>query len=56
MFSQCLELFWELRIANFVRIEIGYVDTDAVFYFALAEVVEAWSPAFVIFQILGHMM
>src|SRR5438067_10524346 len=44
---QGLELFWQLRIAHFIRVKIHDCDTRSVFYFADTKVVQEWSPIFV---------
>ena len=49
-----LKLFWQLRIANLVRVEIDDADTHAVLHFACAKIMQERPPMFVLFQIFGH--
>src|SRR5947207_5404806 len=53
---QGLEFLWQLRIADFIRIEVQDRNTHSVFYFAFAEIVQQWPPLFVFFEILGDML
>ena len=41
--------FWQLRIADFIRIEVHDRDTHSMLHFAGAKVVQEWPPMFVFF-------
>ena len=53
MLFESLELLWELRITNLVRVDIGDANAHAMFHLAFAETVQKWLPMFVFFQIFG---
>ena len=52
-FLKRLELFRQLRIANFIGVEVGHATARAVFHLAGAKIVQERAPLFVFFQILG---
>ena len=51
-----MELFRQLRIADFVGVEIHHADAHAVLHFAFAEIVQMRPPLRVLFQVFGHML
>ncbi len=55
MFPDRLELFRQLRIADFIGVEVADIDPDPMFHFACAQVVQERSPPVVLFQIFSHM-
>jgi len=55
MFLQRLKLFWQLRISNFIRVEIGNVYPHTVLHFTSAKLMQERPPALVCVQIFGNM-
>src|SRR5439155_13826820 len=55
MFLKSLELFWQLRITNPVRVKIGDAHAHPMFHFACAKIMQEWSPLFVFFEVFGDM-
>src|SRR6476660_3300396 len=51
MFLNRLELFGQVRITDFIGVEIADVQADPVFYFARAKVMQERPPTVVLFQI-----
>ena len=49
------ELFWQMRIANSIAVEIDHLKTHAVFHLAVAEVVQVRPPMTVLLQVFRHM-
>src|ERR1700731_1122463 len=47
------ELFWQLRIADVIPVEIDDAKTHSVLHFAFAEIVQERPPMFVSFEIFG---
>ena len=44
MFLQRLEFFRKLRIADFIRVEVGHANACSVFYLAGAKIMQERSP------------
>ena len=55
MFPDCFEFFRQLRITNFIGVKVGHAHPHTVFHLEGADVVQIRSPAFVFFQVFGHM-
>src|SRR4030095_8123082 len=56
MFLKRQESLEQLRIANFIRIEIHDRDTYSVFHFACAKIMQEWPPLLICFEIFGDML
>ena len=56
MFPDRLELFGQLRIADFIGVKVADIDPDPMLHFAYPQLVQERSPPFIFRQILGHMM
>src|SRR5262245_36110927 len=55
MFPDGLELRWQARISNLIRVEIGDAQRHPVFYLEDAAIMQDRSPAFVFGQVFSHM-
>ena len=51
-----LELFGQLRIADFAVVKIGKADAHPVFHFAFAQIMEIGAPARILLEIICHML
>ena len=51
-----MEFFWELLVADFIRIEVRDANTHTMFHFARTKVVQERSPLFVFFEIFSDML
>ena len=56
MFLKRSELFRQLRIANFIRVEVGHANADPVFHFVCAKIMQERPPTIVLFEIFGHVL
>jgi hypothetical protein len=48
-----LELLGQLRITDFAVVNIRNADAHAMFHFAGANIMQAWSPLLVFFEVFG---
>ena len=55
MFPDRLELLGQLRIADFIGVEVADIDPDPMLHFACPQLVQKRSPTVMLFQIFGHM-
>jgi hypothetical protein len=56
LYRCALEFLRRCRIAQLVGVKIYGVDTDAVFHFALAKIVQERTPPRMLFQILSDVL
>ena len=56
MSPENLELLGNLRIPNFLSVEINDADTDAMFDFAFAKLVQIRTPPRKLLQVVGDML
>src|SRR5437870_8513960 len=54
-FPDGLELCWQFRIPDLIRVEIANAYRHTVFYLEGADIMQERSPAFVFGQVLSHM-
>ena len=55
MFPDRLELFGQLRIADFIGVKVADIDPDPMLHFACPQLVQERSPPVMLFQIFSHM-
>ena len=54
MFLNRLELARQVRITDFIRVEVADMDPDPMLHFACPQIVQKRSPTVVLFQIFSH--